>query len=254
MIGAIGVFDSGLGGLSVLKALRELMPEQDYIYLADSAYAPYGERDADYVLARALICLQALLDKGCSLIVVACNTATALAGRALRETHPDVPIVGIEPAIKPAAALTKNDHIGVLATQGTLGSNKFLTLVETIQTSNPRLRIHTYAPDGLALAIELQDTSKIETISSTACKVMQEADCDTVVLGCTHYPLIMSTLQANLGKGCRLIDPARAVALQAQKLLPEALRARTKTKGLLHFQTTGDMASLLATYHSYFAG
>ncbi len=239
MIGAIGVFDSGIGGLSVLKSLRTLMPEQDYIYLADSGYAPYGERDADYVINRSKICLETLLDKGCSMVVIACNTATALAGKVLRETYPDLPIVGIEPAIKPAAALTKNANVGVLATQGTLSSSKFLALVEAVQAANPHIRIHTYAPDGLALAIEVEDAAQIETLSRSACQAMQDADCDTVVLGCTHYPLIMDSLQAKLGKGCQLVDPASSVALRAQSIMPENVQPKRPT-GQLHLISTGD--------------
>jgi glutamate racemase len=223
----IGIFDSGIGGLSVLKALRALMPEQDYVYLADSAFAPYGERDADYVLARSRVCVQALLDEGCSVIVIACNTATALAARALREAHPDLPIIGIEPAIKPAAALTKNGHVGVLATQGTLASPKFLTLVEAVKASHPQIQIHTFAPDGLALAIELEDAAQMDALSTTACKAMLDEGCDTVVLGCTHYPLIADVLQSKLGAGVRLVDPADAVALRTRVLLPAHLKTKT---------------------------
>jgi glutamate racemase len=239
---AIGIFDSGIGGLSVLKTLRALMPEQDYVYLADSAYAPYGERDADYVLARSQVCLQALLDEGGSMIVVACNTATALAGRVLREAHPDLPIVGIEPAIKPAAALTKNGHIGVLATQGTLASGKFLALVESVKAANRQIQIHTFAPDGLALAIETQDAAQIEALSTTACKTMLDADCDTVVLGCTHYPLIADVLQAKLGGVVRLVDPADAVALRTRALLPAGLQSKSGY-GTLRLKSTGGLAS-----------
>lgn len=239
----IGIFDSGIGGLSVLKALRALMPEQDYVYLADSAYAPYGERDADYVISRSNVCLEALLDEGCSMIVIACNTATALAGRALREAHPNLPIVGIEPAIKPAAALTKNGHVGVLATQGTLASRKFLALCDAVKAANPQMQIHTFAPDGLALAIETQDAAQIERLSTQACKVMRDKGCDTVVLGCTHYPLIADVLQVKLGAGCKLVDPADAVALRTRALLPDTLEDRTGI-GTLLFRSTGDIAAL----------
>jgi glutamate racemase len=241
----IGIFDSGIGGLSVLKALRALMPEQDYVYLADSAYAPYGERDANYVLARSNVCLHALLDAGCSVIVVACNTATALAARALREAHHDLPIIGIEPAIKPAAALTQNGHVGVLATQGTLASSKFLALCAAVKAANPQIQIHTFAPDGLALAIETQDAAQIEALSSAACTAMLDAGCDTVVLGCTHYPLITDVLQVKLGAGCRLIDPADAVALRTRALLPTALQSKIGD-GSLTMQSTGDRAALMA--------
>ncbi len=242
-VAKIGIFDSGIGGLSVLKALRALMPEQDYAYLADSAHAPYGERDAEYVLNRSKICLQALLDKGCGVIVVACNTATALAARALREAHPDLPIIGIEPAIKPAAALTKNGHIGVLATQGTLASSKFLALCDAVKTANPQIQIHTFAPDGLALAIETQDAAQIATLSANACKAMLDKGCDTVVLGCTHYPLIADVLQTKLGESCKLIDPASAVALRAQSLLPTK-PYQTKASGHLELMSTGKAALL----------
>ena len=241
----IGIFDSGIGGLSVLKALRALMPEQDYVYLADSAYAPYGERDADYVLARSQVCLQSLLDAGCGVIVVACNTATALAARALREAYPDLPIIGIEPAIKPAARVTRNGHVGVLATQGTLASSKFIALCDAVKAANPQIQIHTFAPDGLALAIETQDAAQIELVSIKACKAMLDAECDTVVLGCTHYPLIADVLQAKLEAGCRLIDPADAVALRTRALLPAGLQTRTG-KGSLNLKSTGDRAALLA--------
>lgn len=242
----IGIFDSGIGGLSVLKALRALMPEQDYVYLADSAYAPYGERDADYVMARSQECLQALLDAGCSMVVVACNTATALAASALREAHPSLPIIGIEPAIKPAAALTKNGHIGVLATQGTLASPKFLSLCDAVKAAHPQIQIHMFAPDGLALAIETQDAAQIERLSSKACKAMLDGTCDTVVLGCTHYPLIADVLQAKLENAafgaCQLVDPADAVALRTQALLPAELQSKMG-EGTLLLKSTGDLDS-----------
>ena len=245
----IGIFDSGIGGLSVLKALRALMPEQDYLYLADSAYAPYGERDADYVLARSQVCLQALLDAGCSMVVIACNTATAIAARSLREAHPDLPIIGIEPAIKPAAALTRSGHVGVLATQGTLTSPKFLALAEAVRAAHPQIHIHAYAPDGLALAIETQDAAQIEALSTAACQAMLETGsrvgsgvgCDTVVLGCTHYPLIADLLQAKLGADVQLVDPADAVALRVRDLLPVVLKNRTGTGSLL-VRSSGDIA------------
>jgi len=244
---AIGVFDSGIGGLSVLKALRELMPEQDYAYLADSGYAPYGERDSDYVISRSKVCLEFLLNAGCSAIVIACNTATALAARTLREAHPDLPIVGIEPAIKPAAALTKSGHVGVLATQGTLSSSKFLALLEATQAANPQLCVHTYAPNGLALAIEQQNAVQIEVLSTIACKAMLDAGCDTVVLGCTHYPLLTSLLQAKLMHptfgACNLVDPAEAVAVQTKRLLPAA-SYKNSNGGVLTLHSTGAITEL----------
>lgn len=246
----IGVFDSGIGGLSVLKALRALMPEQDYIYLADSGYAPYGERDVEYVKNRSKICLEALLDKGCSMIVIACNTATALAARTLREANPALPIVGIEPAIKPAALLTKNGHVGILATQATLSSSKFLALLEATKAANPQIHIHTYAPDGLALAIETQDAAQIEALSSKACQALTDKGCDTVVLGCTHYPLMADVLNTKLGANATLVDPAHAVALQAQKLLPLALQER-RGAGKLELISTGNLADLQSFLASF---
>ena len=241
----IGVFDSGIGGLSVLAALRELMPEQNYVYLADSGYAPYGERDTDYVLARSRVCLQALLDKGCSMVVIACNTATALAAKTLRAENSLLPLVGIEPAIKPAAALTKNGHVGVLATQGTLTSSKFQTLLAQIQAEHPNKQFHLHAPSGLALAIEQQDQAQIDALVGDACQALLDKACDTAVLGCTHYPLVLDKFIERLGSGVTLVDPARAVALQAQKLLPEALKNKMG-KGSLALHSTGDIAPLLA--------
>ncbi len=240
---SIGVFDSGIGGLSVLAALRELMPEKNYVYLADSGYAPYGERDTDYVLARSRICLQALLDKGCSMAVIACNTATAIAAKTLREENPLLPLVGIEPAIKPAAAHTRNGHVGVLATQGTLASEKFQALLAQIQLEHPGKQFHLHAPSGLALAIEQQDHTQIDALVIEACKALSDKACDTVVLGCTHYPLVLDKFAEALGSGVTLIDPARAVALQAQKLLPASLKNKTG-QGSLNLNSTGDIKPL----------
>jgi glutamate racemase len=147
----IGVYDSGIGGLSILQALRRELPEQDFIYLADSGHGPYGERQTDHVVERARRITEHLRGRGVQALVVACNTATAAAIEHLRSEHPDLPIIGVEPALKPALALSRSRRIGVLATRMTLASDKFARLLEPLRE---QAQFVLRACDGLALAIE----------------------------------------------------------------------------------------------------
>ena len=244
----IGVFDSGVGGLSVLAALRRRLPQAHFTYAADSAFAPYGERDASYVLERSRWLSGFLLAQGCELIVVACNTATALAIAALRQQWPAVSFVGIEPAIKPALALAQGRPVGVLATPGTLASPKFRAL------------LHAHAGDanlllqpcpGLAEAIEHRGPEAAETLALVQrfCAPLRAAGCATVVLGCTHYPLVAPALRAALGglpDAITLLDPADAVAAQAARIASKlpTIGEISDAPGQLHFWTNGEPATL----------
>ncbi len=217
----IGVFDSGLGGLTVLAALRRRLPRARLLYAADSAYAPYGERDAAYVIERSRVLTRFLIAEGAQLLVVACNTATALAIAELRREWPGVPFVGIEPAIKPALAARgqADGPVGVLATPATLGSDKFRTLLARHGADSPLLLLQPCP--GLAEAIETrgpQDPATLELLREL-CAPLKAAGCTRVVLGCTHYPLLAAAIAQVFGEPApQLLDPADAVAAQAARL------------------------------------
>ncbi len=187
----IGVFDSGIGGLSILQALRAELPFEDFVYIADSGHAPYGERGDGFVAARSQAITTHLLTRHhIKALVIACNTATAAAIHLLRQTHPGLPIIGVEPALKPAVLQSKTRRIGVMATRGTLGSAKFRTLVDSLASQADFV---CQPCDGLADAIEREDTTKIIALCAKYMGAMgqfgtQGGQIDTLVLGCTHYP------------------------------------------------------------------
>ena len=237
----IGVFDSGVGGLSVLRQLLRLLPQEDFVYLADTAWAPYGERSTEDIQQRSLAITRHLVDAhAIKLLVVACNTATAQAVQAIRAAWPELPIVGIEPAIKPAAALTLTGHIGIMATQATVKSRRFQRLVQ--EWSGDR-QMHIQACNGLALAIENalenQANPDGETVESLCRRYVQalgpfvqndaKNGIDTLVLGCTHYPFAADILRPLVGPGVRLIEPGEPVARQTARLLEQAHLLRQAT-------------------------
>jgi glutamate racemase len=218
------VFDSGVGGLSVLKALRAELPFEDFVYVSDSGHAPYGERDEAYVMARAHVVTQYLVAQHqIKALVVACNTATAAAIHLLRAAHPALPIIGVEPALKPALALSKTRRIGVLATRGTLGSAKFQALLASLADQADFV---CQPCDGLADAIEHQDAIKIGAAIAQYVSLMGQfglnyGAIDTVVLGCTHYPFALDALRTALGPQVRFIDNGEPVARQTRRVLPK---------------------------------
>ena len=251
----IGVFDSGFGGLSVLRALHAELPAERFVYVADSGYAPYGERDDAYLLARAHAITRYLIDlHAVKALVVACNTATAAAIRELRQTYPDLPIVGIEPALKPATAVSKTGLIGVMATRGTLNSEKFCNLLKSLQGA----ATFVLQPcDGLADAIEHDDAIKIEALCAQYTGAMgtfglKFGEMDTLVLGCTHYPLVTDQLIAKVGASIVQLEGGAPVARQTRRLLAErqALSPKQTPPGAqaerLVLFSTGD-ATALAT-------
>jgi glutamate racemase len=216
----VGVFDSGVGGLSVLRALREQLPGVPLVYVADSGYAPYGERDDEYVLQRSEHITRFLLSQGARLIVIACNTATAVAIAQLRTRHPEAVFIGVEPGIKPALLVSRNGRIGVMATSGTLKSHKFQQLVEPLRKE---AEIHLQACAGLAQAIEQGHEAGaaapgVQELVERHTAPLKAAGVDTVVLGCTHYPFAAQSILEAMGPGVALVDTAEAVARHARTL------------------------------------
>lgn len=236
----IGVFDSGVGGLSVLRALRLDGPQADLHYVADSAHAPYGERDEAYIADRALRIGRHLRDEGATVIVVACNTATAVAVAALRDALDPMPVVGVEPGLKPALATTRNGRIAILATAATLRSRKFGMLVEQFAA---RMPLHLQPCEGLAAAIEQGDLAspRLRELVEQHCAPVRAFGADTVVLGCTHYPFA-SELIASALPAVRLVDTSQAVARRVMQVCG-ALPADGE-RGTVLLETTGRPAAL----------
>jgi len=237
----IGVFDSGVGGLSLLRALHRRLPHAALHYLADSAYAPYGERDEAEIRARSLLIASHLVDQGATLLVVACNTATAAAVEALRQRWPAMPVVGIEPGLKPALAATRCGRVGVMATSATLRSARFRALLE--REAGDRF-VHLQACTGLADAIERHDPgdAALSDLIERHCAPLRAAGVDAVALGCTHYPLVIDEIQRALGSQVRVIDTSEAVAEQVARRLGAASPGPAPCRARL--ESTGDCARL----------
>jgi len=247
----VGVFDSGVGGLSILQALQQQLPNEAFVYLADSAHAPYGERDEEFVLQRARSVLHLLHEQHhIKALVIACNTATALAIKVLREENPDLSIVGVEPAIKPAAILSQTRRIGVMATAATLSSSKFQDLLAGL---SPQADFVLQACEGLADAIEQQWQQADDQAVLALCRKYVEAmgafgtkagEIDTLVLGCTHYPFAKPELQSLLGADVALVEPGLPVAKRLQQLLFERQLLNRQTKPGLQLIATGETLNL----------
>jgi glutamate racemase len=216
----IGIFDSGIGGVSVLRAVRELLPGEDLIYFGDSANLPYGEKSLVEIRQLSEAVTDFLLEKKCKLIVIACNTASAAALRHLRSIHPEVNFVGMEPAVKPAAEQTQSGVVGVIATTATIQGELFASVVERFAQSVTVLR---QPCPGLVQQIEAGklETPDTEKMLRGWLEPMMEKNIDTLVLACTHYPFVMPTLKKILGENVRIIDPAPSVAKQVKKILEE---------------------------------
>jgi glutamate racemase len=236
---SVGVFDSGVGGLSVLRALHHHMPTTQLLYVADSAHAPYGDRSAEHVLHRSRRVVRHLVDQGVNLVVVACNTATALAIDALRAEHPQIAWVGVEPGVKPAAQSSANRRIAVMATPATLASARYADLV---LRHAPGCEVHPVPCAGLAAAIERADAGhdEVERLLDRYCAPLNQLGVDTVVLGCTHYPFVADRIAARLNPNIHLLDTADAVARRALALLPGAQASRAEDGPALRLQTTGE--------------
>jgi glutamate racemase len=214
----IGIFDSGVGGLSVLRAVRAQMPDEAVIYFGDQAHVPYGPRPLDEVCAFSEQITRFLLAEGAKLIVVACNSASAAALPYLRTTFPDVPFVGMEPAVKPAVEQTRSGVVGVLATPATFQGALYASVIERFAQGVTVLQ-HTCP--GLVAQVEkgALEAAETESILSQALQPMLAQGIDTVVLGCTHYPFVIPLIERIVGPKVRVIDPAPAVARQVGRLL-----------------------------------
>jgi glutamate racemase len=230
--GEIGVFDSGVGGLAVLTEIRALLPSADLFYVADQAFAPYGERGLDNVRARAFAVSEYLIREGASTVVVACNSASAAALHELRERFPTVSFVGMEPAVKPAAGATRRGTIGVLATEATFQGALFASVVDRHARG---VSVIARACSGLAAAIE--DGTDADGLIRRYTADVVDRGADTIVLGCTHYSFVADRIRAAAGVGIEVIDPASAVARQTARVRSD----RDATGGgSTRFLTTGD--------------
>ena len=215
----IGVFDSGVGGISVLKHIRAALPAENLLYCADSRFAPYGNKSPELIRERSIFLADFLIAQGAKALVIACNTATAAAVTTLRERY-SLPIIGMEPAVKPAAAATKTGVVGVLATSGTLKSAQFAALLESY---GQNVKVVTEACHGLVERIEQGEvaTDATKELIARYLKPLQAANADTIVLGCTHYPFVRPLIEQLVGAEITLIDTGAAVARQLQKRLAE---------------------------------
>lgn len=238
---AIGVFDSGVGGLSILREIRAQNPAESVIYFADQGHVPYGSRTLEEVRSFSLEITRFLLKLDAKIIVVACNTASAAALHELRITFPKTSFVGMEPAIKPAAEITKTKIIGVLATPATFQGMLYASVVERFGYG---LKILQDTCPGLVGQIEKGELASPRTqeILKAALIPMMEQGVDTIVLGCTHYPFIIPIVRQIVGSNIKVIDPSPAVARQTSHILePQRLNSNDSQKGKIKFFTSGDM-------------
>ena len=233
----IGVFDSGVGGLSILDEALQQLPHHNYIYFADSANAPYGDKPPHWIAERSLQICRYLMEQDCSAIVVACNTATAEAIATIRSTL-DIPIIGVEPGIKPAAMRSQNGIVGVLATEATLNSDKFNALLATLPEHCQFIK---QAGAGLVPLIEagLIETPEMQALLRSHLKPIQDQGADTLVLGCTHYPFLKKMIRAVVGDSMTLIDTSDAVVRQLLRQLHQ--------QGLIVSSKHSPKLSLLST-------
>lgn len=237
----IGVFDSGVGGLSVLRSIREQMPNEDVAYLGDQVHVPYGPRSMNQIQGFSEGITRFLLKQSAKIIVVACNTASAAALKYLRETFSDVQFVGMEPAVKPAAEKTQTGKVGVLATPATFQGALYASVVERFGAG---VELFQHTCPGLVSQIEAGelDSPKTRAILEDALFPMLQKNIDTVVLGCTHYPFVIPLIKQIVGENVRVIDPAPSVARQAKRLLEaDGLLNPSSANGDVQVFTSGDV-------------
>lgn len=245
----IGVFDSGIGGLSVLKHIRAYLPNDDLLYFADSGYAPYGGKSEEEIVARSRAIAEFLMQYQPKALVVACNTATAAAIKALRERYPALPVVGVEPGLKPAAALTRSGTVGVLATERTLASTKFTLLRDQI-TAATKVCFLLQACRGLADQVEKGELHSAATaiLVRHYIEPLLKQGVDTLVLGCTHYPFVRPLIEETVGRltaqPVTIVDTGEPVARQLVRLLKERGLLRIEGKGSVKGFTTKSETAL----------
>lgn len=239
----IGVFDSGVGGLSVLRAARLELPQENFVYFADSGNAPYGDKSDAYVSKRSECIGEWLVAHGVKAIVVACNTATAVAVQALRAKF-TLPIVGVEPGLKPAISVTKSGKVGVLATARTLASERYVALLARVKIDAPHVHFISHIGEGWVELVERGDFESPNTkniVARVVAPLLAEG-CDTLVLGCTHYPFLSAVIQAATAQAT-IIDTAPAIARELKRrITSEAALNIGETRGSLRIAATGDTA------------
>lgn len=216
----IGIYDSGSGGLSVLREILKILPREKYVYYADNAYCPYGEKTPEFIRQRGRTITEYLLGRGANIIVIACNTATGAAISTLRKEYADVPFIGMEPAVKPAALSSKSGVIGVLATAGTLKASKYLN-TKGIYESNVKIVEHVGV--GFVELVEkgILDGPEAEGTVRASLAPLLEAGADRIVLGCTHYPFLLAPIKRICGPDVQVIDPAPSVARHLLDVMEE---------------------------------
>ncbi|MDR2697839.1 MAG: glutamate racemase [Holophagales bacterium] len=241
----VGIFDSGVGGLSVLRAIRALRQDVNIHFVADQAHVPYGSRPLEQVREFATGITNYLLKEGADLVVAACNAASAAALHSLREDFPQIPFVGMEPAVKPAANLSSSGTVGVLATPATFQGKLYASVMERFAAN---VQVLTSTCSGLVQSIEAGDLDGTATrsILEEALNPMLEAGADSIVLGCTHYPFVIPLIKSIVGTGVEIIDPSPAVARQVDRLLNEKTPDTEvpRPSGRVQFCTTGSPAKL----------
>lgn len=240
----VGIFDSGLGGLSVAREIHALLPGESLLYLADSEHCPYGPRPLAEIQALAMAGVELLVQRGAKAIVVACNTATGAALELIRATY-SLPIIGLEPAVKPAVAASFNRKVGVMATTATLRTERFARLVRIFADD---AKVFAQPCPGIVELVEagVTDREQIRAVLEPLVAPLTEAGVDTVVLGCTHYPFLRASIAALMGPGVRLIDSGNAVARRVERVLWDAGALAGPGGGEVRLLTTGRAPAVAA--------
>ncbi|CAN5829397.1 glutamate racemase [soil metagenome] len=240
--GTVGVFDSGVGGLSVAREIRRHLPAEQILYFADTAYCPYGGRPLEQIRERSLIIARELLDRGAKVIVVACNSASGAALEVLREEF-TLPIVGMEPAVKPAVAATRSGRVGVLATEATLQAERFDRLTSSFASG---VELFPQPCPGLVDLVEAGQTSgtRVREVLEPLLAPLQKSGVDTIVLGCTHYPFLSDAVRDVMGEGVAVVDSGDAVARQVGRVLSDQGTLAVTGEGGLTLLTTGTAAEV----------
>jgi glutamate racemase len=240
----VGVFDSGVGGVSVLRELRRRLPHEDYIYFADSAWCPYGIRPPEEIRARSEVVVGGLIAAGAKTVVIACNTASAMAVFSLRDAFPGVPLIGLEPAVKPAVERTRVGKVGVLATPRTVAGERLRWLIETYAAG---VTVHRVAATGLVELVEagVLDGPDVDAALRPLLDPMIAVGVDKLVLGCTHYPFLRGPIERYMGPEVDVIDSGAAIARRLDTVLAEAgMRGVRETTGTVRLATSGDPAAV----------
>lgn len=246
----IGIFDSGVGGLSVFREIRKLLPEESYIYYSDNAHCPYGEKSKEYIIERARTITKELISKGAGIVVIACNTATAAAIATLREEFP-IRFIGMEPAVKPAVKSTKTGVVGVLATAGTLKADKYLNTREKFSEG---IKIVEHIGQGFVELVEkgCLEGEEAEDVVKASLKPLLDEGADRIVLGCTHYPFLSGTISKTASllypdRNIEIIDPAPAVARHLLEIMKADGLIRNDGFSII-LSSSGDDSILKETY------